>query len=442
MKLLALLALLSPDLAGAERASLAFEKYVLESNGLEVILSEDHALPIVAVNVWYRVGPRHEAAGSSGFAHLFEHLMFQGSQHVGDDEYFKLLDGVGGSQVNGTTGFDRTNYFATVPRHQLPLVLWLESDRMGFLREALTQQKLDNQRAVVMNERRQTVENTPYGLSDELLMHLLFPSGHPYYGNIIGSMQDLASATLRDVEDFYERRYAPANATLTVVGDIDIEETKALIARYFGALPRRAVTPPPAVPKVAIASEQRQVLAEAVRLPRLAMGWLSPEAFAEGDAECDILALILGGGYASRLYRRLVYELEIAQDVAASQHSLELSSIFRVEVLGKEGIDPSTLEVETHKVLEELRATPPSIEEVTRARHQIVTMLISSLQNIGGSSGKADALSRYNYYTGDPGYLPRDLARYDAITQEAVMRTAKRVLAPSARAVVVTVPRW
>ena len=211
--------------------SLPFEKYTLESNGLEVILSQDDALPIVAVNLWYHTGPLNEPDGRTGFAHLFEHLMFQGSAHVGDDKHFKLLDSAGATGINGTTDYDRTNYFETVPANQLPLALWLESDRMGFLRQALSQDKLDNQRAVVMNERRQRIENVPYGPSRERLVQTLFPEGHPYYGYVIGSMEDLKAATLQDVKNFYDKYYAPANATLAIVGDIDVQKTKELVQK-------------------------------------------------------------------------------------------------------------------------------------------------------------------------------------------------------------------
>jgi zinc protease len=421
------------------QVSIPFEKYVIPDNGLEVILGEDHSLPIVAVNIWYHVGPVNEAPGRTGFAHLFEHLMFQGSAHVGDDQHFRLLDAAGASQSNGTTDFDRTNYFETVPRNQLALALWLESDRMGFLLDTFTQQKLDLQRSVVMNERRQSVDNVPYGASEERLVQLLFAPDHPYYGNVIGSMVDLTAATLDDVSDFFTRYYAPANATLSIVGDIDVRETKALVAKYFGTLPRRDPPAPRPVVTQPLTAEKRLMVKEAVQLPRVAMAWLTPPAFAPGDADCDVLAFVLGGGRSSRLYRKLVYELQLAQDVSASQESLALTSIFRVVVTGRPGVDPRRLEAETQKVLDEIRAAAPSPQEVARARAQLTTALVASLQNVGGIGGKADTLNRYNQYAGDPGYFETDLGRYQRVTPASVLAIAKKILDTHARAVVVTV---
>jgi zinc protease len=290
-----------------------------------------------------------------------------------------------------------------------------------------------------MNERRQSFDNVPYGVSDEALIHLLFPPGHPYYGNVIGSMQDLAAATLDDVKEFYRRYYAPANATLAIVGDIDVAETKALVAKYFGTLARR---PPPDAVKVVtppLDAEKREVVKEPVQLPRIAMGWLSPAIFQPGDADSDVLSFILGGGRSSRLYQKLVYDLQLAQSVSASQESLGLVSIFRVVVMARPGVDPKRLEAETEKVLEAVRASPPSAREVERARNQLLTMKVGTLQMVGGFGGKADSLNTYNQYVQDPGYLPKDVARYEAVTPGSVQELARRILAPNARAVVVTV---
>jgi len=439
MNAFALFAVVGFGAVATPRVDIPYEKYVLPENGLEVILSEDHSLPIVAVNIWYHAGPVNEAPGRTGFAHLFEHLMFKGSKDVGDGEHMKMLDAAGASSLNGTTDFDRTNYFETVPKNVLPVALWAESDRMGYLLDTLTQQKLDNQRDVVMNERRQSFDNVPYGPSDEALIHLLFPSGHPYYGNVIGSMQDLAAATLDDVKEFYRRYYAPANATLAIVGDIDVAETKALVAKYFGTLARRA--PPDAVQVTTppLTQEKREVVKEPVQLPRIAMAWLSPAIFKPGDADCDVLSFILGGGRSSRLYQKLVYELQLAQSVSASQESLGLVSVFRVVVTARPGVDPKRLEAETQKVLEAMRATPPSAREIERARNQLLTMKVGTLQMVGGFGGKADTLNTYNQYIQDPGYLPKDIGRYEAVTPASVQEMARKVLAPDARAVVVTV---
>lgn len=424
----------------ATDVSIPFEKYVLESNGLEVILSEDHQLPIVAVNLWYHAGPINEAVGRTGFAHLFEHLMFQGSKHVGDDQHFKLLEAAGASMINGTTDYDRTNYFETVPANRLELALWLESDRMGFLLDTLTQEKLDNQRKVVMNERRQSIENVPYGPSGEKLVQTLFPSDHPYYGYIIGSMKDLGAASLDDVRDFYERYYAPANATLVVAGDFDTAETKALIDKYFGSLARRPAPAARPLTTPPISSERREQVKEPVQLTRLQFGWLAPAYFAPGDADCDVLAFILGNGKTSRLYKRLVYDLEIAQNVSASQESLALGSIFTVTVTGRPGVDIEKLRLETQKVIDGIRATPPKEREVLRARNRLVTHKITGLQRVGGFGGRADLLNRYNLYLDDPDYLAKDMARYDAVTPTTVHALAKTLLASDKRAVVTTVP--
>jgi zinc protease len=424
----------------ADTLSIPFEKYVLSQNGLEVILHQDRSLPIVAVDIWYHAGPINEAPGRTGFAHLFEHLMFQGSAHVGDDQYFKLLESVGASFINGTTDFDRTNYLETVPANRLELALWLESDRMGFLLDAFTQQKLDNQRDVVMNERRQGVDNEPYGVSDEKVMQTLFSADHPYFGNVIGSMGDLKTARLDDVKDFFPRYYAPANATLVVAGDFEPAQTKALIDHYFGTLPRRAGPDKRAVTTPRVASERRAEVKEPVALPRVTLAWLSPQAFAPGDADADVLAYILGNGRSSRLHKWLVYELELAQQVSAAQESLELSSVFRITILGRPGVDPAKLEAETQAVLDAIVKEAPSEKEVERARNQLTTNMVTALQLIGGFSGRAEMLNRYNQYLGNPDYFAKDIDRYRAVTPDSVHALAKSLLSPTQRVVVVTVP--
>src|SRR5437867_4694549 len=280
------------------RVEIGFEKYTLP-NGLEVILNEDHRLPIVAVNLWYHVGPANETAGRTGFAHLFEHMMFQGSGHVGDDQHFKLLEGAGASFINGTTDFDRTNYMEDIPSNQLELALWLESDRMGFLLDRLDQAKLSNQQDVVRNERRQSVENQPYGLVEEELFHRLFPQGHPYYASIIGSHDDIQAAKLEDVRDFFRRYYAPNNASIAIVGDIDMAATKALVEKYFGSIPRGPAVTPVDVKTPPIRAEQRLALTDAVELPRVRMAWLTPPIFRPGDYDATVTSRILDGTRAS-----------------------------------------------------------------------------------------------------------------------------------------------
>lgn len=436
---LSLVAAVSLTLSSQDIA-VPFEKYTLPSNGLEVILSPDHHLPVVAVNLWYHAGPVNESPGRTGFAHLFEHLMFQGSAHVGDDQHFKLLEAAGASLINGTTDYDRTNYFETVPANELALALWLESDRMGFLKPTITQEKLNNQRDVVMNERRQSVENEPYGPSQEKLIQMLFPKQHPYYGYVIGSMADLNAATLADVHAFYDHYYAPANATLVVVGDFDVAATKALIDRYFGTLPRRQAPEAVHITTPPITEERRASVEEPVSLPQVSMAWLSPKAFAPDDATCDVLAYVLGVGKSSRLYQKLVYDLQIAQNVSVQQESLELVSIFHVTVQGRPGVDLTRLEKETQAVLDGIKTAPPSDQEVARARNMLTTQMVSTLQNVGGFGGKADMLNRYNHYLHDPGYLAKDLARYDSVTPKAVQTLAASLLQNNQRVVVTTLP--
>src|SRR5689334_5101667 len=266
---------------------IAFEKYTL-ANGLEVILSEDHRLPLVAVNLWYHVGPANEEVGRTGFAHLFEHMMFQGSRDVKANEHFKLLEGAGSSEYNGTTDFDRTNYFETLPADQLALGLYLESDRMGYLIDKLDQKNLSTQQDVVRNERRQSIENVPYGMVEEELFHRLFPAGHPYYAYVIGSHADIQAAKLEDVRRFFKQYYAPNNASLAIVGDFDPANAKQLVEKYFGPLVRGPEVPKITATTPALTAEQRLTVSDQVELPRVYMGWLTPAAFQPGDAEAGL----------------------------------------------------------------------------------------------------------------------------------------------------------
>lgn len=426
-----------PATAGAV-SEIPFEKYLLEENGLEVILHQDQSLPIVAVNIWYHAGPINEAPGRTGFAHLFEHLMFQGSKNVADDQHFKLLEGAGASTINGSTDYDRTNYFETVPANQLELALWLESDRMGFLLDTLNDAKLQNQREVVKNERRQVVDNRPYGPSDEKLIQTIFSPDHPYFGAVIGSMADLEAATLADVREFFTSYYAPANATLVIAGDIDIAAAKALVEKYFGSLPRRDAPAARAVDTRPITKQERVEVVEPVMLPMVQIAWHSPPLFAPGDAEADVLALTLGGGKSSRMHRRLVYELEIAQQVSVEQESNTLASIFRVTVTGRPGVELKVIEAETWSLLREIRDTRSSPQEVKRARNMLMTRSLAGLQRVGAV---ADRLNLYNQYINDPSYLATDLARYDAVTPETLQRFARELLEPQRSVVVWTSPR-
>ena len=382
------------------------------------------------------MGSKDEVAGRTGFAHLFEHLMFQGSLSF-DNEFFAPLQ-EGGASINGTTSFDRTNYFEYLPSQHLPRALFLESDRMGYLLEVLTQEKLDNQREVVMNERRQSIENVPYGPRSEKLFQTIFPKDPPYYGYIIGSMADLQAASLEDVFAFYDRYYAPGNASLVIAGDFDPAQAKQLVEKYFAPLPPRKKPDPVVVKTPPIVEEKRVTIEEPVQLPRMRMAWLSPSFYAAGDAECDVLAYILGKGKTSRLYQRLVYDLQIAQSVSASQQSLYLTSIFTVDVTARPGVSLETQEKEVQKVIDEIKANRPSEREVTRAKNLLVTGMVSSLQKIGR---KADILNHYNLFRGTPEYLNQDLGRYRDITPDSVNVLANSLLINTQRAVVITVPK-
>jgi zinc protease len=418
---------------------IAFEKYQLP-NGLEVILHEDHRLPLVGVDLWYHVGPMKERAGRTGFAHLFEHMMFEGSKHVGEKAHFKNLEAAGASDINGTTDFDRTNYFETMPSNQVELALWLESDRMGFLLDTLDAAKLTNQRDVVRNERRQSVENQPYGLVEEAVYHQLFPRTHPYYADVIGSHADVESARLTDVRDFFKQYYAPNNATLAVAGDFDPARLKESIAKYFGPIPTGPPVTKTDVPTPTITSERRQIVSDAVQLPRVYLAWLAPKAFAPGDAELDLGSRILGGGKSSRLYRKLVYEQQIAQDARCEHQSLALGSPFVCSVTAKPGVKPEQIEQAAAQEVSALASSGPTAAEVERARNAIETRAIQQLQQLGGFGGVADTLNYYNQYTGDPGYLPKDMARYDQATAASIQQYVASTLGAGQRVVVYAVP--
>ena len=425
--------------AASDIPKLEFEKYTL-ANGLDVILRQDARLPVVAVDLWYHVGPSNEEKGRTGFAHLFEHMMFQCSRHVPCDQHFQLLEAAGASDINGTTDYDRTNYFETLPSNQLELALWLESDRMGYLLDKVDQVALANQQDVVRNERRQSVENQPYGMAEEAVVQSLYPAGHPYYGNVIGSHEDIQAAKLEDVQNFFKQYYAPNNASLAIVGDIDVAQTKALVEKYFGTLKRG-----PAVPKITaetpkITAERRKVVPSRVELPRVYMAWITPPFYKEGDADADIAATLLGGGRSSRLYKKLVYEKQIAQDVSATQYSLVLGSTFQIQVTARPGHTVEEIEKALDEELNTLRSTPPDATEIERARNTIETNIVGGLESLGGFGGVADRLNSYNHYLGTPDYLQQDVARYRAVTPASIQAFAKTYLTSSSRAVVHAVP--
>jgi zinc protease len=416
----------------------AFEKTTLP-NGLELILIEDHRLPVVAVNIWYHVGPANEAPGLTGFAHLFEHMMFAATRHVARGQADRLLEGAGATDSNGSTDYDRTNYYDTVPSNQLELALWVHADRMGYLLDVLDQTALSNQQDVVRNERRQSVENRPYGIVEEAMNHALFPKNHPYYASVIGSHADIQNAKLADVRDFFTRYYGPNNASIVIAGDIDKVRTRALVAKYFGSFRRSAPVAKPNVATPPITRERRLTVADRVELPRVYMAWLTPPAYQPGDAELAVTAQILAGGKAGRLYKSLVYERQIAQDTAAAQNSNALTSTFVIDVTARPGTDAIALEAGIDAELKALRDNGPSDAEVERARNTIETAMLSSIEKLGGA-GLANQVNQYNQYTGDPGYLPKDIARLRRVTAADVQRVARSYLQPNTRVLVAGVP--
>lgn len=416
--------------------TIPLEKYKLK-NGLEVILSEDHNLPLVTVNLWYHVGAANERAGRTGFAHLFEHMMFEGSQHVGAKAHFSYLEGAGATDINGSTDFDRTNYFETVPSNQLDVALWLESDRMGYLLGKLDIQNLANQRDVVRNERRQSTENSPYGLVEEALVHQLFPKQHPYYPNVIGSHADIEAAKLEDVREFFKTYYTPNNATMAIVGDFDKANVKALVEKYFGSIPQGPPVPKITVTTPPITAERREIVHDQVQLPRIYMGWITPPVLKEGDVECELFAQILAGGKSSRLYKTLVYDQEIAQDVSANIQGTQLGSIFELTVTAKPNVKLEVLEKAVDAELDKIRTEGITAAELERARNVTETSLVRSLQR---NSGVADRLNLYNWYAGTPDYFSQDLARYDAAKPADITRAAQNIFKNNARAVVYGLP--
>jgi zinc protease len=401
-----------------------FEKYTLP-NGLEVILHEDHSTPIVAVDTWYHVGSGDEQVGRTGFAHLFEHIMFMGSQHVPVGAFDKLLESAGGDN-NGSTTEDRTNYYETLPSNALSLALWLDSDRMGFLLPTMDLAKVNLQREVVKNERRQRVDNVPYGRADETILAALYPKSHPYSWPVIGSMTDLSAASLADVQNFFRTYYAPDNATLTIAGDFDPATAKKLVAEYFSSIPRGpAIQRRTTVPPVVIPRDTFLVLEDRVQLPRLYYTWHSVKDFAKDDAALDILAQILANDKNSRLYKRLVYELQVAQDVGAVQDGSRLDGKFQIDVTPKPGQKVSDIDRLVGTEIKNVMDNGITLRELQRAQNSFKARFLNRLASV---LGKADRLNYYNYIVGNPDYVQQDAARYDRVTAADVQRVARTYL--------------
>jgi len=409
------------------------------ANGLSVTLSEDHTAPIVAVNLWYHVGSANERPGRTGFAHLFEHMLFQGSAHVGANEHFEIVQRAGGT-LNGSTWLDRTNYFETVPSNQLATALWLEADRMGQLLPAMTQQKLDTQRDVVKNERRWSVDNQPYGTWWERLPALAFPSDHPFHHSLIGSMEDLTEASLEDIAQFFATYYTPDNAVLSIAGDFDPAEARALVEQFFGPIPRGAGKPP--LPPMDLpehfGSWERLVVPDAVMLPRLFLGFRAPVFGSDAHFVATVLAAILGTGKGSRFQRALVRDREVASEASAFTFDLAKGADLMIaDVTARPGISAGVLEVEVVREVDRMRADGVTEDEVQRAVALLETTLVSSLQSAGD---RADKLSMFATYFNDPSLVNEQTERYQRVTAEQVTTLARDLLGEDNRVSLVYVP--
>ena len=409
-------------------------------NGLLVVLSEDHTAPIVAVNLWYHVGSANERPGRTGFAHLFEHMLFQGSADVGSNEHFELIQRAGGT-LNGSTWLDRTNYYETVPSNQLELAIWLEANRMGYLLPAMTQQKLDTQRDVVQNERRWSMDNQPYGTWWERLPALAFPPAHPFHHSLIGSMTDLDAASLDDIATFFSTYYTPDNAVLSIAGDFEPADARAMIEHHFGAIPRGAGKPP--LPNMSLpptfGGPLRTVVPDDVMLPRLFMAFRSPVFGTEAYFAASVTSAILGLKKGSRLYRALVRDQQVAAEAAAFTYDLAKGSdLLVVDVMARPETSADAIERVVHAEIDRVVTHGVTSDEVARAVALIETDLVTTLQSAGD---RADRLSMFTTYFGDPGLVNVQAERYRAVTVEQVNAFARERLIPANRASLLYVPR-
>ena len=416
-----------PAALGAQTLRVPYQTFTLP-NGLQVILHEDHSLPIVAMNTWYHVGSSDETPGRTGFAHLFEHIMFMGSQHVPNGVFDRLLEAAGADN-NASTTEDRTNYYEDGPANALPLMLYLDADRMAFLLPEMTTEKVNIQRGVVENERRQSYENRPYGLADENILERLYPANHPYHWPVIGSMADLEAATLDDVRHFFQSYYTPNNATIAIAGDITPREARDWVERYFGDVPRGPSVHHVPPPLVRLAADVSATIEDRVQVPRVYDAWHSVRAFVDGDAALDVVANVLAGGRSSRLYRRLVYERQIATDVVAFQDGSRIDGKFELYATARPGHGLGELQRVIDEELRRLAASGPSGRELERAQNSFEAQFLSRMERVGGFGGKADQLNFYNYFVGTPDYFEQDLTRYRRVTRAAVQQAARTYLA-------------
>ncbi len=413
-----------------------FDQRVLE-NGLRVIVQEDHTSPVVSVHVMYHVGSKHERPGRTGFAHLFEHLMFQGSEHVLSDGHFKHVQDAGGT-LNGSTWFDRTNYFETLPSNELELGLWLESDRMGFFESAITQEKLDNQRDVVKNERRQSYENRPYGLAVETILRLAYPERHPYRHPTIGFMEDLDAASLDDVREFFRTFYAPDNAVLVLVGDVKAEHGYEMARKYFGEIPRGPGSPQVTAPQVAPGSEARDVIHDNVQFPRVYVFHHAPALGQQGFEAADVLGYLMSQGKSSRLYRRLVYEKRIAQDVSFQVWPTEDCGLSFMVATARPGVSAEDLESELLETLAGAQAGEVTQDEAQGAVNRALRELVKLLDGVGNRS---DAIATSATFLDRPEYVNELFGRVESVTPESIVAVANEWFVPDRRTTLYVLPQ-
>jgi len=415
---------------------LHFERSIL-ANGLRVVLHRDTALPLVAVNLWYHVGSKNERPGRTGFAHLFEHMLFQGSQHIPTHDHFRRVQEVGGV-ANGSTWYDRTNYYETLPSHVLELGLWLESDRMGFLLPAITQENLETQRDVVMNERRQRVDNQPYGRAGERVHELLYPPDHPYHWPVIGYMDDIAAATLEEVRSFFSTYYTPNNAVLTLAGDFAPDDALRKVETWFGEIPAGPPVPPVDAPLPPLGGERRDVLEGDVQLPRVYLAFRGPAYGHRLWYAADLLAAVLSGGKSSRLYQDLVYDRQIAQEVGAYISPYEKVATFMIIATARPGVSPEALERAIGEHLERAASSPPAPADLERARNRMLSEHFGAIQRL---ENRADLFSQHTTYFDDPGGVAREAEHYQDIEPGELTEYASNAFAPSERVSVWVVPR-
>src|SRR5215471_17135405 len=409
-------------------------------NGLHVILHEDHTVPLVTVNLWYHVGSAREKTGRTGFAHLFEHLMFMGSKHVPYGEFDKLLEAAGGTN-NASTAEDRTNYYIDIPSNALDLALFLESDRMGTLLDAMSPKTVDAQRDVVKNERRESYENVPYGMASIEIAQMLYPKGHPYSWPTIGYMEDLTAASYEDVVQFFKTYYQPANASLVIAGDIDPAKARASVEKWFSDVPAgTAHVGPIDYPHPDLQDVKKKTIQDRVQLPRLYLTWITPAHLAPGDAELDVLSQLLAGGKNARLYKRLVYDLQIAQDVSAFQASKALNSEYQIVVTARPDASIDRIRAIVDEELAKIQKAPAEEREFRRAINQIESSFYDRMERVGDYGGVADQMNSYYEAAGNPAYFNEDLSRYRALQPDDITAAAQKFLPLTRRVELVVEP--